>query len=250
MAGLRDKAPPALEAGRDALFLDLDGTLVEIADDPAAVRMDARTQDILRALNQRAGGALALITGRTLEAADTVTGCVIAPVGGLHGMQMRIAHQHAPLLRPLAPVRALVTEFGALAASGALDVHIEDKGLSLALHYRHAPWAEKRVHELAEAAAQRHGLRTLKGKMVIEILPQGAGKGDALRTFMQQAPFAGRRPIMVGDDITDESAFAAANELGGVSVLVGAPRQTHAAYRLENVAAVRAWLARALEAAL
>jgi len=250
VARLTDNTPPALEAGRDALFLDLDGTLVEIADDPAGVRMDEPARALLRALSARMDGAVALLTGRSLEAADIISGGAIEPVGALHGIDMRLSravlHTAPPLLQQM---RTASAKFSALIASGALDARMEDKGASVALHYRHAPHAQQHVHALAHAFAAEHGLRTLKGKMVIELLPPGADKGQALRAFMQQAPFVNRRPIMVGDDVTDESAFDAANALGGRSVLVGAPRDTAALHALPGVAAVRAWLGRALETA-
>ncbi|HRO03436.1 MAG TPA: trehalose-phosphatase [Terricaulis sp.] len=250
MAGLKDTAPPALDAAHDALFLDLDGTLVEIADDPAQVRMDEAARAMLRALAKRAGGAVAVLTGRTMAEADRISGAAIGAVAALHGLEMRWSHA-APLQapQPARQVRDLAAMFAKQIARGDLNARLEDKNVSLALHYRHAPEAEARVHEAACAAAAAHNLRTMKGKMVIEILPPGANKGDALRAFMQAPPFAGRRPIMVGDDITDESAFEAANALGGASILVGPARASAASSRLDGVAAVRAWLGAALEAA-
>lgn len=245
------KAPP-LELGRDALFLDLDGTLVDIADDPASVRLEGAGRALLRELSSGADGAVAVLTGRTLDAADLLIGQAIAPVAAQHGLTIRFERgariDGFATSADLSRVRVVATDLAALASKGQLEARIEDKGASVALHFRHQPRAEARVHEIAEAMADKAGLRTIKGKMVIEILPSGGGKGDALRTFMQHAPFAARRPVMVGDDVTDESAFAAANALGGVSVLVGPMRESAAQYRLEDVAAVHEWLARALEA--
>jgi len=248
--GLSDIAPPDLVIARDALFLDLDGTLVEIAEDPAAVRMNNEACLMLRALNDRVSGALAVLTGRALDAADGITGATIVPIGALHGLHIRGATgDMLAQPAPLAQLRELAANIAAEIARGSLNARLEDKGASIALHYRHAPDEEARICAFARAAAEKIGLRTLKGKLVIEILPLGAAKGDALRIFMQTPPFAGRAPIAVGDDITDESAFAAANALGGASILVGPPRITAARYRLESVNAVHAWLSRGLEAA-
>lgn len=248
MAGLTDIPPPVLEAGRDALFLDLDGTLAEIADDPARVRMDQHVANALRDIAR--AGAVAVLTGRRVVDADRILGGAVGAIAGLHGLERRVARDaeiQAPV--PLTALRAAADVFTSAIARGAVDARLEDKGVSVALHFRHAPTEAAKVLDLVRKEAARRDLRALCGKMVVELLPPGVAKGDALRDFMQIAPFAGRRPIMAGDDITDESAFDAANAFGGISVLVGPSRETAARYRLESVAAVGAWLARALETA-
>ncbi len=205
----------------------------------------------MRALLQRAAqtGALALLTGRAVATADAILDGAISVIAGLHGLERRFGegetHRSA---QDDAPVRRVAEAFAAQIGEGRLQARLEDKGASVSLHYRHAPEAEHEVCAAAEAAAFAHGLRTLRGKMVIEILPFGATKGDALRDFMVVAPFAGRRPVMVGDDITDESAFEAANALGGLSILVGSPRETAARARVDGVRDVAAMLERALGA--
>lgn len=246
---LGKSAPPLLNMANDALFADIDGTLASIADDPADVQLDEAGRELLKALGARAGGAVALLTGRTLEDADRITGSAVAAIGALHGLQMRSARGVGISTAPSESVRAAADVFATHIGDGRLAARLEDKGASVALHYRHAPEAGASIDAFATEVARAHELRVQKGKMVIEILPPGRNKGDALRTFMRGAPFAGRTPVMVGDDLTDESAFAAANALGGFSVLVGPPRQTAAGYVLDDEDAVRAWLTRALGAA-
>ena len=237
--------PPGIELAHDALFFDLDGTLADIAETPDAVRLDARMRAML--VDVARCGALAVLTGRALADADRILEGAVDAIAGLHGLESRLApHEWRRHERASQPLRALAARFDASIASGALEARLEDKGASIALHYRHAPHAEADVRAAAEAAAANAGLRTLSGKQVIEILPQGATKGDALRDFMRTPRFTGRRPVAVGDDVTDESAFEAANALGGYSVLVGPARVTAAHYHLSSVDDVRAWLAQAL----
>ncbi|HRK62820.1 MAG TPA: trehalose-phosphatase [Terricaulis sp.] len=228
------------------MFFDLDGTLAEIADTPEAVRLDARMRsllvDIVRA------GACAVLTGRAVAEADRILEGVVPAIAGLHGLESRMAP--STWLRQEAradAVRIIAARFEREIATGQLDARLEDKGASIALHYRHAPHAETRIREAAERAARAAGLKTLSGKCVIEIIPHGADKGHALRAFMHAAPFVGRRPVAVGDDVTDESAFEAANALGGYSVLVGPARRSAAQFRLGSVGDVRVWLTKALE---
>lgn len=221
---------------------------MEIADDPSQVRLDAVMADVLRALAR--DGAVAVLTGRKIVDADRILGGAITAIAGLHGLEQRFApglEIQSP--RPLVALRAAAADFDAAIERGDLDARLEDKGVSVALHYRHAPSQGPKILDLVQAVAAREGLRALCGKMVVELMPPGATKGEALRALMQSPPFAGRKPVMVGDDITDESAFEAANALGGVSILVGPERTTSARHRLDSVAAVRAWLSRALEAA-
>jgi trehalose 6-phosphate phosphatase len=145
---------------------------------------------------------------------------------------------------PLDAPEGLAAAQGALTDFAAPDPRllVEQKPASVALHFRRAPERAEEAEALAEALAERTGLALQPGKMVIELRPHGADKGDALRRLMREPPFAGARPLFVGDDLTDEHAFAAAAELGGAGILVGAPRDTAAAWRLHGVAAVAAWL--------
>jgi trehalose 6-phosphate phosphatase len=225
-----------------ALFLDLDGTLVDIAAHPDEVVAGGALQDLLRRLADAMDGALALITGRTIESADRILSGVVANIAGVHGFEQRRGGDLAREGDDLTPLAAAAGELRALVRSGSLNAHVEDKGSAVALHFRHAPDAAVTVRRLAQALAQRHGLTLLDGKMLVELTLGVRNKGDAVAAFMADAPFRDRVPIAVGDDLTDEDAFAAASAAGGAGVLVGEPRLSAAVYRLRDAASVSAWL--------
>jgi trehalose 6-phosphate phosphatase len=236
-------APPLpLNLAHNALFLDLDGTLVNLAPTPSEVTADTALTTLLLEIQARTDGAVAVLTGRSLQDADRLLKRSIACVGALHGQHCRAVDKTLRQEPPSEAWDRAKEIIADLVARGALEADIEDKGGAVALHYRaqpeHGPLVARAIEEIASA----HGLRALHGKMVSEIMPIGATKGVALSTFMQAPPFAGRTPVAVGDDVTDEDAFAAANALGGVSVLVGQRQNTQARFALPDVAAVRAWL--------
>lgn len=238
--------PPDLRPEDHALFLDLDGTLFEIEERPELVAPDEGVTALLSPLNRRVAGALAVLTGRCAEDADRILENTVDMIAGLHGQEWLIggALLRAPEQVGLANARTVLTD---LVEKGTLDARIEDKGGGLALHYRHAPDQAPVVTHAVQQVAKMHGLRALHGKLVSELTPQGATKGSAIITLMQRPPFVGRTPVAIGDDVTDEDAFAAVNELGGFSILVGARRESVATYSLPNVGAVRAWLSKGLE---
>lgn len=230
-------APPVLDLATHALFLDLDGTLVDIADTPSDVAASAELLDTLRRLAPRMDGALALITGRTIADADRVLNNMVAHIAGVHGAELRASR--AP---PDPRMHAAEADVAHALAAQAIPARAEFKGASIALHYRHAPQCADAVRGLARDIAARHGLQTLPGKMVLEIIDGARTKGGALDAFMQTAPFVGRTPIAIGDDVTDEAAFAAAAAHGGFAVLVGGERDTVARFRLGGPRDVLAWL--------
>jgi trehalose 6-phosphate phosphatase len=240
--------PPALAAG-DGLFLDIDGTLLELASTPSAVRVDRDLALLLPALHSALGGACALVTGRSLTDVDALFPGLRLPAAGQHGCERRDAaggvHLHAPDRATLARLRALFAAFAAR-HDGLL---LEDKGASLAVHYRQAPELASEVHQ-AVAAALAHlpdaALRLQPGKCLVEVRPEGRDKGTAIRDFLREPPFRGRRPVFVGDDLGDEHGFAVVHRSGGIAVKVG-PGPTRARHRLPDVASVRAWLAALLE---
>jgi trehalose 6-phosphate phosphatase len=236
-------APPQLDPRRHALFLDLDGTLVDIAARPEDVVAGETLRTMLRALVQRMGGAVALLTGRTIESAEVVLGGCIESIAGLHGFERRFAGATTRAEDDLSGVQAGLVTARSFHQTGLLPARIEDKRAGFALHYRDNPEAGPVVRNVAEMIAETHGLTLIEGKMVAELTLGVRTKGDALRAFMHEAPFSGRTPIAVGDDITDEDAFAAARDSHGFGVLVGAPRATAASYALDNSTAVAAWLA-------
>ena len=226
----------------DALFLDLDGTLVDFAAHPEHVIASDDLRALLVELARAMNGAVALITGRSIASADAVLDGVLVHVAGVHGFERRNANGVAPSIGDTSRIAGAAADAQAMVRAGALDADIENKGAALALHYRRAPHEAGRVRRAAAQLAQRHGLSVLEGKSVIELTLGLRTKGDAIADFMADAPFAGRAPIAIGDDVTDEDAFASVRALHGRGVLVGPIRPTAAAHRLDDVAAVIAWL--------
>lgn len=238
----RVESPPPLDVAAHALFLDLDGTIVDIAQRPEDVVAGEALRALLRRLAERLDGALALITGRTIESAEAVLGQAADNIAGLHGFERRCNGALTRALDDVSAVADALAEARAMVAAGALKASIEDKRAGLALHYRDDPAAGPAVRRIAEELAEKHGLSVLEGKMVAELSFGVRNKGDALVAFMQEAPFSGRTPIAVGDDVTDEDAFRAARAAGGYGVRVGDLEHSAARFRLPDTAAVLAWL--------
>ena len=238
----------AAAPGDIALFLDVDGTLLRIAPRPDAVQVEHRVVALLSRVHRAVGGALALITGRSLDDVDRLFAPLALPVAGPHGFERRDAlgrlRAHGQPDAHFARARELLTNF----AAERPGVLVEDKGLTLAVHYRMAPDARASVRRLAEevAEASQGALAIQRGKMVVELKPAGRDKGTAIAEFMAEAPFRGRLPVFLGDDLTDEYGFSIVNGLGGLSVKVGCG-PTEAAARLADVDAVRAWLERLVQ---
>lgn len=227
-----------------AIFLDIDGTLLEHADRPDSVRIGEPVFRLLEALRRGTSGALALISGRAVADIDRLFAPLRLPAAGQHGVERRDAagrmHGHRLPAETLRRAAARIREFAAR-HEGLL---FEDKGHNLALHFRLAPqFAGAAQSALREAAAQLGGeFEVLEGKMVVELKPSGRHKGVAIEEFMGEAPFAGRTPVFIGDDHTDEFGFGVVNRLGGHAVKVG-PGASAARHRIADAAAVRAWLA-------
>ncbi len=224
-----------------ALFLDLDGTLAAIEAKPEDVGPEPWRTQLLRELGERLGGKLAVISGRSLEEVDRILEGSVPAVAAVHGLVRRRADgtiEQAAIDPSLEQARS---RLGAMARAHP-DLKLEDKGLSIALHYRQAPQLGVRVRDEAQSIAAETGLKLQLGDMVAEICTPGHDKGEALRAFMREPPFERSAPVFIGDDLTDENGFRAARALGGVSVLVGPMRPTAADLRLESVDAVREWL--------
>lgn len=232
---------------RCAYFLDLDGTLVEFARHPAAVNIDSDMRTLVAALHTAAQGALALISGRPIADIDRLFRPVRLPAAGQHGAERRDAagglHVHAVDLHSLDLLRASAATWR-VEHPGLVT---EDKGLSFALHFRQAPELMGAIGRLVHERLQSLGdaFQVLPGKMVLEVKPSGRDKGRAIREFLTEAPFSGRTPVFIGDDVTDEYGFAAVNAAGGTSIKVG-EGPSGARWRLKDVAAVRRWLRDAL----
>ncbi|WP_425479214.1 trehalose-phosphatase [Pseudoxanthomonas composti] len=237
--------PPHLDAGC-ALFLDVDGTLLDFAPTPDEVALPEGALPVITRLSELLGGALALVSGRPLHELDRVFAPLQLPAAGLHGQELR----GAPAMAAAAPSQAMQTLRAAAVrlAQQHPGVVIEDKGGNIALHWRKAPEAGAHVTALAQAhIGQLAGYRLQPGDHVVEVVPANVDKGRAVQALMRQAPFAGRRPVFVGDDLTDEYGFTAANALGGWSVLVGQRTNSHAIYHLPDTGAVHDWLRRNTE---
>jgi len=240
-------APPA-PADDWALFLDVDGCLLELADTPDAVIMPDGLRERLEALRSRLDGALVLVSGRTIETLDKLFAPSRFDAVGLHGVQGRHAGRCSGGGKPppaLVDVRDAASRLVAV-YEGAV---IEEKGPSLALHWRRAPDAEPALLAFAEHALERlPGYRLQHGKRLVEMYPGGADgddvvdKGSAIAGLLDMPPFRGRLPVFAGDDLTDESGFEVVNARGGLSVLVGDRAPSVARHWLRDPAAVRAWL--------
>jgi trehalose 6-phosphate phosphatase len=235
--------PNVDDIGRFALFLDLDGTVAEIAERPDAVQVDAATIALLDALRRAAGDALAVVSGRDVAVIDALLEPLRLPVAGVHGLQRRDAsgrmHRTGDAAADLdSLVRAIETDLG-----DEPGVIVERKTGAVALHYRLRPELEARCRAIAErAVSARPEFEILPGKMVFEMRQQGGDKGDVIEAFLKEAPFRGRTPIFAGDDVTDEVAFAAVNALGGLSIKVGRSA-TLARYRAADLHELHRWLA-------
>lgn len=234
-------APPVALAQSLALFLDLDGVLAPMAPTPDAVAADPRRTAVLMRLDQALEGRLAIVSGRTLAEIDRIAGRAAPSAAGVHGLERR--RRDGVVDRPPAApgVSKALAAFRRFAV-GRPGVLVEDKGISAGLHYRQSPGSADEALVLARDLAETEGLTLQPGHMVLELRTPGADKGVAVAAFMAEPPFAGARPVMVGDDLTDEAGFRAAATLGGFGILVGPHRPTAARYGLRDVAAVMDWL--------
>jgi trehalose 6-phosphate phosphatase len=229
-----------------ALFLDFDGTIVDIAPQPGAVVVPRGLVDVLGSLAERLGGGIALISGRPIEQIDGFLRPLQLPAAGVHGLERRGADGAVTLLstHPLQHVQEAATSL----AARFPQLLVESKRGSVALHYRQAPELAALCLETMQAAvAQSPGLTLLPGKMVLEAKPGGASKAVAIEAFMKEAPFAGRRPVFVGDDFTDEVGFSLVQRLGGMGVKVGEGASV-AWHRLPSPASLRSQLGQAAAA--
>jgi trehalose 6-phosphate phosphatase len=245
-----NSAPPALVPEQDAIFLDFDGTLVDIAPRPDAVHVPEGLADLLMELHAMCGGALALVSGRAMAELAAFLPRFEGPLIGSHGAESRgfdlprqdAAGDAAADGAGLAALRARFAEFAR--AQGLLA---EAKPHGAAIHFRARPEAEPIARAFAEEMLRHHPrLRLQPAKMAFELRPEGATKDAALRRLASTPPFAGRRPVYLGDDATDEPALIWAQARGGLGVKVG-EGDSAARWRLEGPGAVRAWLAAAIE---
>lgn len=238
----RTPPPPGEIIRRGALFLDFDGTLVEIAPTPDAVRVDPALPGLLATLHDGLDGALALVSGRPLEALDAFLAPARLPAAAEHGVALRVAADAPP---EHVDVPSVPEAWRARAAALAAEVPgaiYEPKRHGFALHARRAPAAMERFEAALRALiAGDERFLLLPAHMAWEVKPRAADKGTALATLMARVPFRGRMPVFIGDDVTDEAAITAAEALGGVGMRVDEA--------FGDPAGVRAWLARLAEEA-
>jgi trehalose 6-phosphate phosphatase len=231
--------PPALDW---CLFLDVDGTLLELTDTPSQTVADPEIKSLLREVAERLGGAVALVSGRKIANLDELFAPLKLPSAGLHGVERRKAGgaiQGASFVdSQLDGARAAIKQLVA-AHPGTL---FEDKDRSLALHFRLAPQVADLMHrsiiDIAKPLGTNYHIQ--RGKMLFEVKPRGFNKATAIKAFMKEAPFSGRKPVFVGDDLTDQDGFAVVEAQGGISIGVG--DAVRGQYYFENVTAVRGWL--------
>ena len=241
--------PPPLDP-HSALFLDVDGTLLEIAPRPELVHVPSGLPDLLKELTRQRIGALALISGRPIAELDRLFRPWRGAAAGLHGAERRRADGSLVVSGESTADRAAATALASVRPALAEcerrwpGVWIEDKGRTVALHCRAIPEKEAEIRDAMERLAQDESgpLRLIAGKMVFELQPGHRHKGAVIAAFLAEPPFRGRRAVFIGDDTTDEDGFAEVNRRGGISIRVGAPARTAAVYDLASVADALDWL--------
>ncbi len=232
--------PPSLQL-QSALFLDFDGTLVDIAETPDAVHVSTDLIDSLAALHGLLGGALAIVSGRQIDALDRFLEPLALPSAGEHGAQRRNAQ--GELEEQAAPDLAAVVQAANALSMVCPGVIVERKHAAVAVHYRLAPqWEDACRSAMQTATAHNPRLELMFGKCVIDVKLAHINKGLAIEAFMREAPFQGRTPVFLGDDTTDESGFTTVQRLHGIAVKIGSG-PSGALHRLADPAAVLRWLA-------
>jgi trehalose 6-phosphate phosphatase len=225
------------------LFLDVDGTLIELPDSPLDTFADLELKTLLGDVAERLGGAVALVSGRSIDYLDALFAPLRLPAAGLHGVERRRAtgtmHGASFTDTQLDPARAAI----AALVQAHPGTSVEDKGRTVAVHFRMAPQHEESVRRslIAIAAPLGANYHIQEGNKVLEIKPRGFTKAGAIKAFMQEPPFSGRKPVFVGDDLTDQDGFKIVEDQGGISIGVG--DRVQGQFRVENAAAVRRWLA-------
>ena len=221
-----------------ALFLDVDGTLYEIEKSPSLVRPCFRLQKKLHVVRNRLEGALGLISGRSLDDLDRIFNKGQIPVAGNHGAQMRDALRFKGCPADTENVKGIIDKIRGLLNEHD-NLYIENKGSNLTVHFRNATSQRKKIKNLImKLVRYEPDLTYLEGKEVLEIKPLGHNKGTAISYFMRTKPFINRRPIFIGDDVSDEDGFETVNKNGGWSVRVGKYKRSKANYFLPNVKSV------------
>jgi trehalose 6-phosphate phosphatase len=233
---------PPIPSLQWCLFLDVDGTLIELTDSPLDTFADPGLKTLLSQVAERLGGALALISGRSIDYLDALFSPLRLPAAGLHGVERRkasgIMHGASFVDTQLTAARAAVNAL----VQAQPGTSVEDKGRTLAVHFRMAPQREAAVRQALIDIAKPLGTNyhIQEGSKVLEIKPRGFSKAAAIKAFMKEPPFSGRQPVFVGDDLTDQDGFKMVEDQRGISIAVG--DRVHGQFRFETVSAVRRWL--------
>jgi len=236
----------AQRLGECAVLLDIDGTLLDLAPTPREVWVPPGLANTLIRLRDKTSGALALVSGRSLNDIDLIFAPDQFPAIGGHGAEMRLSIDSEAVATHAPPMDKELKRRLAAIAKLSPGILLEDKGYSLALHYRLAPHAEKAIYEavsLIRNELPHAPVEVLPGKCVCEIKQVGFDKAMGVRELMRHEPFRGRHPIFIGDDVTDESVFVIMPDLGGLAFSVGR-RAEGVAGHFDEPRDVRAWLAR------
>ena len=217
--------------------------MLDIAATPDSVQVDPQLHDLLARLRTVLDGAVALVSGRPIVELDRLFGPHRWTAAGVHGLERRdsLGRWHSQGGFDVATLTQAKERFQQLAARLPGTI-VEDKGMAVALHYRQVPQAEGQVSGEARAIVRASGgrLLLLEGRMVVELRPEGATKAEAIREFLKESPFQGRRPVFIGDDVTDAKALEEVERIGGLSVAVG--DRVHAMLRVSDPRDVRVFL--------
>lgn len=235
---------PDTDARGWALFLDVDGTLLELASHPDAVVVPPALRDLLPRLQSALGGALALVSGRRLADLDRIFAPLTFDAAGAHGAEWRRAGDVSRRPTDAAAIAVIADRLRQVARDWPGSM-VEEKGFSVAFHYRNAELAEADARRLVQGVVPpgETSYRLMAGKKVVEIVAHAVGKGEAICHLLSRPPFAGRRPVFAGDDVTDEDGFRAVNALDGYTIHVGEGMETAARWRVPDVGTLRSWLA-------
>jgi trehalose 6-phosphate phosphatase len=237
-------APPDnLDPANLALFLDVDGTLLDIEDHPADVRADPALVEMLARISSGLGGAMSLISGRQIADIDRIFAPVRFAAAGAHGSELR-QHPDDPATIAESSLPAQILDGIRTFVEQNPGLLLEEKRGGVSLHYRRAPHLERQCKAFVDKLMPEidKDFRLIAGKMVLELAPIDHNKGAAISEMMRRDPFSGRRAVFVGDDVTDEDGFRAVNAIDGITIRVGGNRGSAAGYALPDVAAVRHWL--------
>lgn len=242
----REPSESLVTDSTSCLFLDIDGTLLEIAPAPELVVVPPELREMLSRLSDRLGGALALVSGRSIDQIDRLFAPLQLPTAGEHGAELRRGPGESVIAAPppsmLAQIAARLTE----ATKGLAGVRLERKRAGVVVHFRQAPEQEGRLRGFVDAAVADHvaDIQVMPGKMVLEVRERAYGKDQAVIALMQRPPFVGRRPIFLGDDVADREGFAAARRFGGCGIAVGPDHADAADWCFASPTTARAWLNR------